>query len=249
MEGLQGLDKLFFELASENRLGILQELQAEGLRMQELARRLSLTDTESSRQLQRLSEARLVQKQPDGKYGLTLYAKLVLDTASPLDFISRYREYFLDHDACFLPHEFRARLRELSGVRLISNTVETLNWVTQMFRDAQKKIYMTVVGFDVNDEIMRHRVQEGLEVRWLMDESFLPKARLILRSDKLLPQMRSIPKVPGHVAVTDKKALLTLPRIDGTLSYEAFVGEDASFLKWAEDLYIYRWERAKPWHP
>ena len=87
MENRDELDKLFFELASESRLGILHELQAKELKMQEMARRLDLTDTEACRQLQRLSEARLVQKQPNGAYILTAYAKLVLGISSPLDFI------------------------------------------------------------------------------------------------------------------------------------------------------------------
>ena len=74
----EGLDKLFFELASESRLGILHGLKMKNLKMQELARMLDLTDTETCRQLQRLSEARLVQKQPDGTYNLTRYANLIL---------------------------------------------------------------------------------------------------------------------------------------------------------------------------
>lgn len=249
MENQEGLEKLFFELASESRLGILRELQEKAIRMQEIARKLDLTDTETCRQLQRLNEARLVQKQPDGKYGLTAYAKLVLGNSSSLDFISRYREYFLDHDSSLLPQEFRARLGELLGVRLITDTVETLNWATELFKHAQKKIDTTVVGFEIQVNILRQRVQDGLKVRWLMDESFIPKAKLILPSDRLVPEIRTTPRVLGHVAVTDKEAILTIRRNDGTMSYNAFVGEGASFLKWAEDLYMYRWERAKPWHP
>jgi predicted transcriptional regulator len=72
------LDKLFFELASENRLGIMLELQGVGFRMHEIARRLNMTDTETCRQLQRLSEALLIKKQPDGTYSITNYGKLAL---------------------------------------------------------------------------------------------------------------------------------------------------------------------------
>ena len=59
-EYLEGLDRLFFELASESRLSILCTLQAGGVRMQEIAKRLNMTDTETSRQLLRLSEASLI---------------------------------------------------------------------------------------------------------------------------------------------------------------------------------------------
>jgi predicted transcriptional regulator len=249
MENQDRLEKLFFELASESRLGILRELQVTDLRMQEIARRLNLTDTETSRQLQRLSEALLVQKHTNGSYGLTGYAKLILDGSSLFGFISKNRQYFLDHDAFLLPSEFRARLGELSGVRIITSTVETMNYVCEMFRNAEKMIDATVVGMDTIVDIEVQRVNEGLKVRWLMLESFLPKARSKLCSVEKLPEMRWTPSIFGHVGVTDKAAILTIKRNDGALSYDAFVGEDPSFLKFAEDLFKHEWEKAKPWHP
>jgi predicted transcriptional regulator len=71
MENSEGLDTLFYELASESRLKILQELQINNLRMKELAQKIDVTDTEAFRQLQRLSQALLIQKQPDSAYSIT----------------------------------------------------------------------------------------------------------------------------------------------------------------------------------
>ena len=249
VENQGGLDKLFYELANESRLGIMHELQAGELRLLEIARRLDLTDTETSRQLQRLSEARLVQKYPNGPYGLTTFAKLLLDASSLMGFISKNREYFLDHDAFLLPSEFRARLGELSNVRTITSTVETLNYVCEMFRSAEKMIDATVVGMDTIVDIEIQRLKEGVKVKWLMLETFLPKARSKLCSVEKLPEMRWTPSIFGHVGVTDKAAILTIKRNDGALSYDAFVGEDPSFLKFAEDLFMHEWEKARPWHP
>ena len=95
MEYMQGLDKLFFELASESRLSILFELQAGGLRMQEIARRLKITDTETSRQLLRLSEASLIQKQPDGAYSVTEYGKLLLQFSCSFEFALKFKQSLL----------------------------------------------------------------------------------------------------------------------------------------------------------
>jgi predicted transcriptional regulator len=249
MESRKGLDKLFFELASESRLGLLHELQSENIRMQELARRLELTDTETCRQLQRLSEARLVQKQPDGLYKLTTYARLVLDASSHMDFIFKNMEYFQDHDVFLLPPEFRARLGELFGARLIRSTVETLNWVCEMFKNAEKKIDGVVVGMETMLDIELQRLNEGLKVRWLLHESYLPRAKLKLQSLDRLPEMRWASSLHGHVGITDKAAVLTIKHNDGTWSYDAFVGEDPAFIKYAEDLFMHEWEKAKPWHP
>lgn len=250
MENSEGTDRLFYELASESRLGILRALQAKNAKMQEIARKLDLTDTEAFRQLQRLSEAQLVQKQPDGTYRLTAYAKLILDTASPLDFIFRYKEYFLDHDASLLPVEFRARLAELSGGVMLPTAIDTFNTNTEMMRSAREKIDATIeVGLANQLELMKQRISEGLKVRWLLQESYLPKAREVLSSAKKFPEMRYTPLLWGHLYQTENGANLQLRQNDGTQDYVSFHGKDQSFLQWASDFFTYEWEKAKPWHP
>jgi len=240
---------LFFELASESRLGILRELQKGELRMQEIARRLDLTDTEACRQLQRLSETMLIQKKPDGTYTLTGYAKIVLSICSPLEFVSKYKEYFRDHDSSLLPIEFRARLAELSRGTLIHTTVEHINKTTEMFLAAEKHIDTVVLGGVALIEILKQRSQGGVKMRWLMHESFIPNAPSVLSSWKKLPEIRTTSKVLGYIVITDKAALLSILENDGSMSYSPFYGEDASFLKWTEDLFTHEWEKAKPWHP
>ena len=249
MENREGLDKLFFELASESRLGILRELGAKNLRMQEVARRLDLTDTETCRQLQRLSDARLIQKQPDGNYGLTAYAKLVLNISSPLDFVSKFKEYFLEHEALSLPCEFRIRFEELSGGQLSPIMMETFNRVAVMLRSAQERIDVTIeVGSDLHLEIMMQRLKQGLRVRWLIQESFLNTAKATFLSEGKLPEIRVTPHIFSHLYLTEKAAAFCLRNNNGVMDYSTFFGEDQEFLKWTNDLYNHEWQKAKPWH-
>lgn len=78
MENAEGPDKLFFELASENRIAILRLLQNNELKMQEVARQLNMTATEAFRQLQRLHEALLILRQADATYATTNYGRLIM---------------------------------------------------------------------------------------------------------------------------------------------------------------------------
>ena len=240
---------LFFQLASLDRKRILSELQKEDLHLNELAKRFDLTATEVLRQLHRMTEARLLERLPDGKYRLTPYAKVILDTSSPVEFIARHRDYFIDHNAFLLPVEFRARIAELSGARLVGTAVETMNSVEQMFNGAQKKIDASVMGVEFLLDVARKRLEEGLTVRWLIDDSFIPKARAEFHSVKRLPEMRHTQRIIGQVNVTDRAAMLTIRRNDGNISYCAFVGENPTFVKWADELFTYEWDRAKPWYP
>ncbi|HLN88742.1 MAG TPA: hypothetical protein VK253_01630 [Candidatus Binatia bacterium] len=250
MSEKEGIDKLFFELASESRLGILRQLQTKDLKMQEVARKLDLTDTESCRQLQRLSDAKLIEKRLDGKYSLTPYAKLVLEISSPLDFVSMFRDYFLAHDASFLPCEFRARFNELSLVQLSPVILETMNKVAVMLRNSKQRIDCTIeVGGDLHIQIMLQRLAEGLKVRWLIQESFLDKARAFLLSATKLPEIRVTPRIPLHLYLTEKEAACCLRNNEGTFDYSTFFGYDPAFLKWTNDLYNLEWQKARPWHP
>lgn len=248
-ESKEGLDKLFFELASENRLNILQEAQVSPLKMTEIARKLNMTDTETIRQLQRLSEASLIQKLPSGSYELTTYAKLVLDLSSSLGFVSRFREYFREHDAFGLPFEFRARLGELSGCKLISASVNHLNKTAEMFYQAKERIDTVVVGTKLFIDILRQRSQEGVKMRWLMQESFIPNAPSALSSWKKIPEIRTTPLVLGWIVVTERAASLSIRQNDRAMSLSSFYGEDPSSIKWTQELFNHEFERAKPWRP
>ena len=109
--------------------------------MNDLARKLDLTPTEAFRQLQRLSEARLVEKQPDGNYAITEYCKLVLQLSPALEFTYKHREYFLSRDISRLPYEFINRIGELSSGILETNVADTINHAEQMIKQAEEYMW------------------------------------------------------------------------------------------------------------
>ena len=207
-----------------------------------------MTATETFRQLQRLTEAGLLEKMPNGKYRLTLYAKLVLDMSSPLEFVSKFREHFQHHDTSLIPYEFRARLGDLSGGEVVVNTVEMYNRIAEMLRDAEKRIDVTVEGFESLLNTTRERLQQGLKVRWLMYESYRTKAKSFLRSANKFPEMRLSQSIAVDIVLTDKAAAIALTS-NKDVSYSVFFGSDPRFLRWTEDMFAYEWEKAKPWYP
>ena len=114
LEGQERIERLYFELASESRLGILYELSKQDGKMREIGRKLELTTTEAFRQLQRLSDALLVQKKPEGTYSITEYGLLVLQFSAFFEFIHIRRQYFSTHNVRRLPYQFLNRIGELS---------------------------------------------------------------------------------------------------------------------------------------
>jgi predicted transcriptional regulator len=246
LENDEGIEKLFFELASESRLSILRELRKENLKMHEIARRLDVTATEAFRQLQRLSEALLVQKQPEGTFAITQYGKLVLQLSSSIDFVFKHKSYFSTHDVWRLPYQFVNRISELSQTSLIMNTIEGLNKGERMFMEAEQYAWAVVEGRvpELMDPIMNEKIRKGLKVRMLFLESFLPPNAI---SPAKLPNLenRTLSDIPAIIALTEKEAAICFHLVGGRTDYAGFFGSDSIFLNWVKDLFLYYWDKGK----
>ncbi len=270
MEGQNGLHKLFFEFASESRLGILRELQVRELKMQELARTLDLTDTEICRQLKRLTEALMISKQPDGKYNLTNYGHLALQFFPPLEFILNYREYFLEHDFWVLPYSFINRLGELSGGEFYREAMSTLNRARKSVFEAKETLWVMAEQVDSSHvAVTSEKMSEGLKFKFIMPpdlaamggiypemllcphckEALLKDAKGFVDRTCNFCEKRLIDRIQLSMLITEKESSVFLRRLDGQMDYIGFVGTDEKFRKWTQDLFMYYWERAERWYP
>ena len=246
MENDLGIEKLFFELASESRLSILRELQKENLKMQEIARRIDVTATEAFRQLERLSAALLVQRQPDGTFALAEFGKLVLQLSSSLEFVSKHKDYFSTHDVMRLPTQFINRIGELSQAKLVMDTVENLNSSERAFTESEQYSWGMAEGTIPENmaPIMKERLQKGVKMRFIIPETRLqvdinPSARV-----KNM-EARSLSEIPAIVVLTEKLAGICFRQVGGRVDYAGFFGNDPTFLNWVKDLFLYYWDRGK----
>ena len=242
----EGIEKLLFELASESRLSILRELQTTNLKMNEIARRLDVTATEAFRQLQRLSETLLVQKQPDGTFTTTGYGKLVLHLSSSFEFVSKHREYFLTHDVWQIPQQFVNRISELSQTKLVMDAMENISRGEKMFIEAEQYAWGLAEGHvpALMDPVMSEKMGKGLKLKMLIPESHLQAAK----TQPVPPQnveLRVLPSVPAIIGITEKEATICFRFIGGRMDYAGFSGKDPTFLNWVKDLFLYYWEKGK----
>jgi predicted transcriptional regulator len=242
----EGIEKLFFELASESRLSILRELQMGNVKMQEIARRLDVTATEAFRQLQRLSEALLVQKQPEGTFALTQYGKLVLQLSSSLEFVFKHKEYFSTHDVWRLPLEFVNRIGALSQTNLIMDTVESINKGGRMFMESEQYGWGLAEGVvpELMEAVMNERVLKGVKLKFIIPESRLSANVSPLEIAKNI-ELRGLSDLPAVIGLTEKEACISFYHIGGRMDYAGFFGKEPAFLNWVRDLFLYYWDRGK----
>jgi len=210
--------------------------------MNELARRNDITATEASRQIQRLLDDAIISKQPDGAYTLTNYGKLFMHFFPTLEFISKHREYFLNHDVWRLPSPFISRLGELRSGVLCEQIAEVVDRIENMMQSAKAYVWvLTDQAVNVHINVMNEQVAKGVKFRSLIHERMLNSSQVRVLGKGV--ERRVMPSIPALVVKTDKAAFLSLLSMDGALVHSGFFGSDPQFMGWVEDFYLYFWNR------
>ena len=241
------LDLLFYELASEDRLAILKELCDSQLKMQDVARKLDLTATETSRQLQRMNQAKLIERGPEGTYTTTKFGRLLLTLSASMGLAYRYDDYFLTHDLERIPLSFVNRLGELSQSTLVSDLNEDLARWEALIKAAKDHVWvMTPQAMGHLSRIMADKLLEDVELRSIFCEN-VREAKGNLPSGKNVKR-KLLQTVPVIMIISEKQASISFPRLDGNVDFPSFFGSAPTFLKWVNDLYLNYWEQAKIWY-
>ncbi|TFG27661.1 DUF1724 domain-containing protein [Candidatus Thorarchaeota archaeon] len=248
-EGDEEISKVLFELASNRRASILFEVERKNLKMQQIAKSLDMNVTETFRHLQRLNDAKLVEKQVDGTYATTSLGNLAIGLLSSLNFILKHGDYFLGHEVSCLPYEFVNRLGELADAEFCGDTVTTLNRVREIVYEADEYIWTMAEQVEsTHRQSVNEKVTKGLDFRFIMQED-LARTVKITPDVEHLKQRRYLAHVCLTLLVTEKEASISLRRRSGETDYIGFIGNGERFRKWTCDLFMYYWERAEPWQP
>jgi predicted transcriptional regulator len=238
----EGIEKLYYELASESRLGILREIAKQDSKMRNIACKLDLTVTETFRQLQRLTEALLVQKTPEGAYSITEYGRIVLQLSASYDFLFKHKAYFATHDLKWLPHQFLYRIGELDSAVLFTDTVANINTVLDLTKAGQ---YMWGGGPEqpLNlRPILLQNIPKGATYRFLFPKRFVTARKPETAS---AIEWRSIEDLPASIILTEKGAGVCFPLVGGKVDYAGFGGRDPVFINWVKDLFLYYWDKGQ----
>jgi len=242
---MEQLCDLLFELSSNERMNIMLSLLEERLKLSQVSRKLDMTVTEASRHLQRLSDVKLIDKDVEGAFGPTRYGELAIKLLSSLDFISTYRQYFLEHDVSNLPDELLSRIHELSLGTLNIDVVRVLPYVDSMFLDADEYIWVMSYtrALPSTIPIVEEKIKNGVSLRRIFPEDVVSSSS---DTSSITGPRRTLPSVDIRIVMTEKEAMCSLPLMDGRIDYTSFIGKDPKFHKWCKDAFLHYWERSKP---
>src|SRR3989441_3421918 len=161
-----GLARFLFELASDERLGILDVIEEKPLRHAQIARRLKITDSETTRHLNRLASTGLLTKNPQSQYEPTSLARLVSAGFPFFRFLLAHREFLLKYDVRVVPAEFVERLGALNGGTFVTGMYDVAAAQERYLRAVKQRIWvLTDQLFEAAGPVMRGKAGAGADVR------------------------------------------------------------------------------------
>jgi len=247
---MERLCKLLFELSSSERMNIMLEIQKQRMKLSHISKKLDMTVTETSRHLQRLSEAKLVEKDVEGSYRLTPFGELTLSLLSGFDFISKHRDYFITHTISRLPPEFVSRIGELINCTFTDDVMVAFHKVEELIQVAQEyvwilsnQILMSTLPF------LEEAVKRGVRFRLMLPEDMTPPPGFKPIPAIPLIERRTLQVVDVVIVISEKQARVAFMTIDEKMDHIGFGSMDESSHKWCRDLFLHYWGRAKPGRP
>jgi predicted transcriptional regulator len=252
---LEALHNLLFELASEDRLNILLELKNKPNRLSYLSKKLGFTVQETSRNISRLTEAKLVTKSADGCFCLTPYGEETLDLLGGINFLSKHREYFVTHTLSTMPKEFSHSLASLNGCQLVDDVMVAFSNVERMIKKAEKYVWISSNQVLVSTlPYLQEAVKRGVEFKLILPMDVAPPKDAVERMyDPVFLQAlktgqfenRLLEKMDVLICLSEKEvAALGFLNVDGKMDYHGFNSEDELSFKWTKALFSHYWNLA-----
>lgn len=253
---MERLCDLLFELSNEDRLKILGELRKDNLKLSHISQRLDYTAQETSRNIARLVEAKLVTRTTDGSYEITPYGIQAMRFIPGYQFLSKNADYFYEHSLENLPDKFVSRIGELNECQPITQLLDVFGNIERVFKEAEE--YYLYIGEPLGlsstltlvaealDRGVKARGIEPSEYEWPEEirESVPAETWINIGRHKTAGslQQKYQSKFNMTFLMNEKEvATLNFLKPTGDFEYFGFTSTDPKAVEWCKDVFEYYW--------
>jgi predicted transcriptional regulator len=225
------------------------------MKLSHVSKKLDFTVQETSRNITRLSEAKLISKDVDGTFHLTPYGTEAFNLLSGYKFLFKNREYLTAHVLTELPAQFRASLGVLESCELVNDVMVAFRNVENMIAKAEQFVWiLTNQVLASTIPYLAQAVERGTKFRLIMPKDYIPSDDMrelvsnpafekASRAKEL--ESRFLDEVNVFLCLSDKEvAVLSFPNLEGKLDYIGFKSKNESVVDWTKALYTFYWEKA-----
>jgi hypothetical protein len=224
------------------RLKILDLLGGGSRALADIARNLDLSKPEISRHLTKMRELNLIEK-GDKIHHLTSLGEVILNLTSPIEFLIKYYDYFMNHKVD-LPFSFIRDIDSLMNSEFMSGTGYFMSKIEEIRKNVANEGKMMV---DQPFPGSRDQIEKAL----LIVPSYAKSENLnleVLQNFCKYFEIRTLPVINLTLGILDGKYgfLLFPERITGKIDYNhAFYVTDDMGLDFLSRLWDYFWEKAE----
>lgn len=253
---MERLCDLLFELSNEDRLRILGELRKDNLKLSHISQRLDYTAQETSRNIARLVEAKLVTRTTDGSYEITPYGIQAMRLIPGYQFLSKNADYFYEHTLENLPDKFVSRIGELNECQPITQLLDVFGNIERVFKEAEEYyIYIgEPLGLSSTLELVSEALDRGVKARGIepseyewpaeIRESVPEEIWINIGRHKTEGSLKQ--KYQSKFNITflmNEKEVATLNFLKhtGEFEYFGFTATDPKAVEWCKDVFEYYW--------
>ena len=255
-------EEIFSSLANSQRLAILHIISNNNKKtLSSIAKELKITTQETHRNLNKLMNSNIIQKDFKGYFSLTVFGDIIIKNISAINFLSKHKRFFSEHDFHNIPIKFIQRIGALEKSDFVSGFVAIIEYIKRMYQNCEKYIYSILpqVPLDLIHTAIPIVRERGLKFKHILPiDALIPKISEEFLKNEGYSQLlhtgiierRMISKTNLGIVLTEKQALVMFPLSKGNVDMNFIFCnnvsmDDGLFHEWCLDYFIEIWNNAK----
>ena len=255
-------EEIFSSLANSQRLAILYIISNNNKKtLSSIAKELKITTQETHRNLNKLMNSNIIQKDFKGYFSLTVFGDMIIKNISAINFLSKHKRFFSEHNFHNIPIKFIQRIGALEKSDYLSGFVAVIEYIKRMYQNCEKYIYSILpqVPLDLIHTAIPIVRERGLKFKHILPiDALIPKISEEFLKNEGYSQLlhtgiierRMISKTNLGIVLTEKQALVMFPLSKGNVDMNYIFSnnvsmDDGLFHEWCLDYFIEIWNNAK----
>ncbi len=255
-------EEIFSSLANSQRLAILYIISNNNKKtLSSIAKELKITTQETHRNLNKLMNSNIIQKDFKGYFSLTVFGDMIIKNISAINFLSKHKRFFSEHDFHNIPIKFIQRIGALEKSDFISGFVAVIEYIKRMYQNCEKYIYSILpqVPLDLIHTAIPIVRERGLKFKHILPiDALIPKISEEFLKNEGYSQLlhtgiierRMISRTNLGIVLTENQALVMFPLSKGYVDMNFIFCNNVSmdnglFHEWCFDYFIEIWNNAK----
>lgn len=254
-------EEIFSSLANSQRLAILYIISENKKTLSSIAKELKITTQETHRNLNKLMNSNIIEKDFKGYFSLTVFGDMIIKNISAINFLSKHKRFFSEHNFHNIPIKFIQRIGALEKSDFLPGFVAVIEYIKRMYQNCEKYIYSILpqVPLDLIHTAIPIVRERGLKFKHILpidalipkkSEEFLENEGYSKLLHKGIIERRMVTKTNLGIVLTEHQALVMFPLSKGLVDMNFIFCNNVSmdgglFHEWCLDYFIEIWNNAK----